>query len=138
MTEYEIADLAASSAFQLQGQVSLFQTAVTMMTDVVQQFMGLLFGFIIAAHFIGASLGKRQVYVFTTLYVSWQVWMILVIASRGYLTGKILDSFQENGDSSSLAFSITPILTVTSLCLLIAALSASIYFMWCVRNPRTE
>ena len=137
MTEYEIADLAASSAFKLQGQVSLFQTSITMMTDVVQQFMGLLFGFIIAAHFIGASLGRRQVYIFTMLYVLWQIWMISVIASRGYLARLILERLAENGDPGTDALSITPILTATSLSLLVAALSASLYYMWCVRHPRT-
>lgn len=137
MTEYEIADLAASSAFKLQGQVSLFQTSITMMTDVVQQFMGLLFGFIIAAHFIGASLGRRQVYIFTMLYVLWQIWMISVIASRGYLARLILERLAENGDPGTDALSITPILTATSLSLLVAALSASLYYMWCVRHPGT-
>jgi hypothetical protein len=71
MTEYEIADLAASSVFELQGQVSLFQTAVSMISDIVQQYMGILFGYIVAAYFIGASLGRRQVWVFTSLYVMW-------------------------------------------------------------------
>ena len=137
MTEYEIADLAASSAFKLQGQVSLFQTSITMMTDVVQQFMGLLFGFIIAAHFIGASLGRRQVYIFTMLYVLWQIWMISVIASRGYLARLILERLAENGDPGTDALSILPILTATSLSLLVAALSASLYYMWCVRHPGT-
>ena len=61
MTEYEIADLAASKAFQLQGVVSLFQTAVTMTTDIIQQYMSILFAYIIAAYFIGANLGRRQV-----------------------------------------------------------------------------
>ena len=61
MTEYEIADLAASKVFELQGGVSLFQTAISMTTDIVLQYMNILFAYIIAAYFIGANLGRRQV-----------------------------------------------------------------------------
>ena len=46
MTEYEIADLAASKAFELQGGVSLFQTQITMIADGIQQYMSILFGYI--------------------------------------------------------------------------------------------
>jgi hypothetical protein len=136
MTEYEIADLAASSVFELQGQVSLFQTAVSMMTDIVQQYMGILFGYIVAAYFIGASLGRRQVWVFTSLYVMWQIWMMGVIASRGYLAVLLLDELQDSVSSTSVPFGISSVLTTTSLALLVAALFASLYFMWSVRHPK--
>jgi hypothetical protein len=138
MTEYEIADLAASSAFKLQGQVSLFQTALTMMTDIIQQYMGMLFGYIVAAYFIGASLTKRQVWILTTLYVMWQLWMIGVIGGRGYLARLILESMQEGQGINSTVADLPIMLTTTALGLLVAALAASLYFMWCVRHPKSE
>jgi hypothetical protein len=54
-----------------------------MMTDIIQQYMAILFGYIVAAYFIGASLTGRQAWILTTLYAMWQIWMIGVIAGRG-------------------------------------------------------
>ena len=138
MTEYEIADLAASKAFQLQGVVSLFQTAVTMMTDIIQQYMSILFAYIIAAYFIGANLGRRQVWVLTTLYVLFQAWMIMAIVGRGYLLGKIVENLQELQGSPAALAGLPLVLRTTSVALLVAVLFASLYFMWSVRHPKTE
>jgi hypothetical protein len=138
MTEYEIADLAASRAFELQGGMSLFQTQVTMMTDIIQQYMGFLFAYIAAAYFIGANLGRRQVWILTTLYVMWQAWMIAAIAGRGYILEIIIERIQElQGHTTALA-GLPLVLRTTSLGLLVAALFASLYFMWSVRHPKTE
>jgi hypothetical protein len=138
MTEYEIADLAASSASKLQGAVSLLQAALTMMTDIIQQYMAILFGYIVAAYFIGASLTRRQASILTTLYAMWQIWMIGVIAGRGYLARLIMERIQDLQGASSAAAGVPLVLTTVSIILLIGALFASLYFMWCVRHPRTE
>jgi hypothetical protein len=138
MTEYEIADLAASKAFQLQGQVSLFQTAISMMTDIVLQYMNILFAYMIAAYFIGANLGRRQVWVLTTLYVLFQTWMIVAIIGRGYMAGRIMEGIIGLQHSSG-GFDRLPLaLRTTSVALLVAVLFASLYFMWSIRHPKTE
>jgi len=138
MTEYEIADLAASRAFEIQGGVSLFQTAVTMLTDLIQQYVNILFAYIIAAYFIGANLGRRQLWVLTSLYVLFQTWMIAAIAGRSYFMGLILENLQELQGSSSALVALPAVLRVTSIALLVAALFASLYFMWSTRHPKTE
>ena len=137
MTEYEIADLAASRAFEIQGQVSLFQVQIAIVADGIQQFMSILFGYIAAAYFIGANLGGRQAWVFTTLYVMWQVWMILAIGARSYLLELIAESLQEITDNSALA-GLPSAISLAALSLLLAGLFASLYFMWSVRHPKTE
>jgi hypothetical protein len=138
MTEYEIADLAASKAFQLQGGVSLFQTAISMMTDIIQQYMNILFAYIIAAYFIGANLSRRQVWVLTTLYGMFQTWMIVAIIGRGYILGRIVEDFIELQGSSEALVVLPTALRITSVALLVAVLFASLYFMWSVRHPKTE
>ena len=67
MTEYEIADLAASKAFELQGMLSLLQVQMGTNGDGIQIFMSILFGFPAAAYFIGAGLERRQILVFSAL-----------------------------------------------------------------------
>jgi hypothetical protein len=138
MTEYEIADLAASKAFQLQGGVSLFQTAISMVTDIIQQYMNILFAYIIAAYFIGANLSRRQVWVLTTLYGMFQTWMIVAIIGRGYILGRIVEDFIELQGSSEALVVLPTALRITSVALLVAVLFASLYFMWSVRHPKTE
>ena len=138
MTEYEIADLAASRVFEIQGQVSLFQVQIAIVADGIQQFMSILFGYIAAAYFIGANLGGRQAWVFTTLYVMWQVWMILAIGARSYLLELIAESLQEITDPSAALTDLPLALSLGVLSLLVAALFASLYFMWSVRHPKTE
>jgi hypothetical protein len=138
MTEYEIADLAASKAFELQGVISLFQTAISMMTDIVLQYMNILFAYMIAAYFIGPNLGRRQVWVLTTLYVLFQTWMIVVILGRGYLIGQIVEGLQELLGSSPVLEGLPFAIRTTSAVLLVAVLFASLYFMWSVRHPKTE
>jgi hypothetical protein len=138
MTEYEIADLAASKVFELQGGVSLLQAQTAMIADGVQQYMSILFGYIAAAYFIGANLGGRQAWVFTTLYVMWQVWMISAIGARSFLLRLIVEDIQETTDISAALTYVPSALSLAVLSLLVAALFASLYFMWSVRHPKTE
>ena len=138
MTEYEIADLAASKAFEFQGMISLFQTAISMMTDIVLQYMNILFAYMIAAYFIGPNLGRRQVWVLTTLYVLFQTWLIVIIIGRGYLVRKIGEALQELLGPSEVSMVLPMALTMTSVALLVAVLFASLYFMWSIRHPKTE
>jgi hypothetical protein len=138
MTEYEMADLAASKVFEIQGGISLFQTATSMLTDIVLQYMNILFAYIIAAYFIGANLGKRQVWILTTLYVLFQTWMIAVFVTRGYLSGLILEDLLELQGGSVASLAPSSAFRTIFAALLVAALFASLYFMWSVRHPKAE
>jgi hypothetical protein len=139
MTEYEIADLAASKAFEVQSAVSLIQTQLTMMTDIIQQYMSLLFAYIVAAHFFGANLSRRQMWIFTTLYVVWQAWMTAAFVGRARLMMLLIEAFQEIQDATSPSGGGSfLIMRAIVLGLLVASLFASLYFMWTVRHPKTE
>jgi hypothetical protein len=71
-----------------------------MIADGIQQYMSILFGYIVAAYFIGENLGRRQVWIFTTLYVMWQAWLIAAIGGRSYLLQLIAKDLQEATDNS--------------------------------------
>jgi len=139
MTEYEIADLAASKAFQLQGAVSLLQVQIGTISDAIQQFMYALFAFLAAAYFVGGSLNRRQVWIFTGLYTLWQMWTLATLVTRSYMILLIAEEVEQAANSSSTFLAKMPYaLSSTSLFLLIIALIASIYFMWSIRHPKTE
>ena len=139
MTEYEIADLAASKAFEIQGQVSLFQVQLATIGDAIQQFMYALFAFLVAAYFVGASLNRRQVWVLIGIYTLWQIWTLSIVAGRSYLLNLISEDLAKLLDSPSPLLAKLPwVLSSTSLFLLTIALIASIYFMWSVKHPENE
>jgi len=139
MTEYEIADLAASKAFEIQGSVSLFQVQIASIGDAIQQFMYALFAFLVAAYFVGAGLNRRQTWIFTGVYTMWQIWTLSVVASRSYLLNEISGGLAQLVDSPKPLLAYLPwVLSITSLFLLTIALIASIYFMWSVKHPENE
>lgn len=142
MTEYEIADLAFSEAMQIQGYWQMFQGIVDSMGDITQQFMTVLFAFIAAAYFVGTDLTKRQAMIFTTLYTLWQLWTIMVHTVRGVGLRETLAVVPRetaiNETARQIQTVMPQVIGVTSFLLLMAALAASLYFMWDIRHPKTE
>ena len=139
MTEYEIADLAASKAFHLQGTVSLLQVQIGTISDAIQQFMYALFAFLAAAYFVGGSLNRRQVWIFTGIYTLWQIWTLAALVTRSYMILLIAEELKQAANSSPKFLAEMPLaLSSTSLFLLIIALISSIYFMWSIRHPAPE
>ena len=63
MTEYEIADLAISKGAYIQDITANFQSMIDSQGSITQQFMTVLFAYLAAAYFIGATLSKRQVWI---------------------------------------------------------------------------
>ena len=137
MTEYEIADLALSREFYLQDLVSLMFTVLSSRGDLAQQFMTVLFAYITAAYFIGARLDRRQMWIFSTLYVFWQCWTLTALYIRNTTIRGLFDEYHSLADENeSGAELILTTLQAGSLTLLIAALLASLLFMWSVRHPK--
>ena len=139
MTEYEIADLAASKAFELQGAVSLFQGQATTVGETIQQFMYALFAFLVAAYFVGAGLNRRQTWVFTGIYTLWQIYTMSVLAARSFFFIKLSENLEKLLDPPEPVLVWLPwVLGSASLLILTIALIASLYFMWSVKHPKTE
>ena len=139
MTEYEIADLAASKAFEFQGAVSLLQVQSTTVGEATQQFMYALFAFLVATYFVGAGLNRRQTWVFTGIYILWQIHTISILVTRSLLLINISEGLTKLVDPPPPLLGWLPwVLSSTSLFLLTIALVASIYFMWSTRHSKTE
>jgi hypothetical protein len=104
--------------------------------------MTVLFAYLAAANFIGEKLTRRQVIIFTSLYAVWQSWVILMHTMRGFGVRITMDRLREVGYISEAGKEITAIMpqvvVVTQFTLLTVALAASLYFMWDVRQPKTE
>ena len=81
--------------------------------------------------------GAPDVEAFTAT-VMWQVWMISAVGARSYLLWVIVEGFQESGDISAALAGLPSALSLAALSLLVAALFASLYFMWNVRHPKIE
>lgn len=139
MTEYEIADLALSKAFQAQGLGELYQGQLDSVLELIQQFMYVLFGFLAAAYFIGSNLSRKQVVIFTALYTVWQVWTIIVHSIRRYSAQVTLEKLRELGvveNANGMADFMPSLSGYTQLFLLCAALIASLYFIWDIRHSK--
>ena len=82
MTEYEIADLAFSQQFEIQGLGDGMMTMLALIADAITQYMSVLFGYIATAYFVGAKLTRTQLWIFSVLYVFWQLLTISMIGFR--------------------------------------------------------
>jgi hypothetical protein len=139
MTEYEIADLALSKAMQLQGAVSQIQVQMGIVSDGIQLFMAVLFGFLAAAYFIGAQLERLQALIFSGLYLLWQIWTLAAISTRGVVMLELVAKVAElRGSSEVWSANVPQSLVVGLMLILPGALCASLYFMWSVRHPKKE
>jgi hypothetical protein len=139
MTEYEIADLAASKIANLIGLGSMIQVQVASIAEAIQQFMTILFGYLAAAYFVGAKLDRRQAWILTSLYILWQLWTISSLATRGVFLGLVQERFVELLGATTTVLGQAPLYLRTGvLFLAVAALLASLYFMWSVRHPQRE
>jgi hypothetical protein len=142
MTEYEIADLAISNQAYIIDMAASFQEQIASRDALTQQFMTVLFAYLAAAYFIGATLSRKQAWIFSVLYFVWQAWTIIMHSVRGVgvrITMEKLKELVDFGAQGTALSDIMPqIISITQFTLLTAALAASLYFMWDVRHKKTE
>jgi hypothetical protein len=103
-------------------------------SNTLEYFGTLLFGYLMAAYFIGAKLTRVQVGIFTTLYLFWVVRLgvvlnIVLISSR-------ITIGEMRKISPDLLLAIPSIWGPYAILTLLTL--ASLYFMWSVRHPKTE
>jgi hypothetical protein len=142
MTEYELADLAISRQLEINEVASNFQAIIDARGALTQQFMTVLFAYLAAAHFIGASLNRKQVWIFSTLYFLWQSWTILVFLTRDFAARVTLQRLLELNESSSEVLALTEfmpkMIAIAQPTLMLVALAVSLYFMWDERSSKRE
>jgi hypothetical protein len=140
MTEYEIADLAISKGLEIQELTANYQAMLDSRGTLTQQFMTVLFAYLAAAHFIGATLNRKQAWIFSILYFVWQAWTIILHSVRDLSVRITFDALLELADfrtqGSGLPDFMPQVISITQFTLLVAALAASLYFMWDVRHKK--
>jgi hypothetical protein len=138
MTEYEIADLALSTQEVIQQQVGLVLETASLALTSLSVYFTLIFGYLIVAYFIGASLTRVQNAILTLLYVS-----IVILNRIAFLgiqqAGKVLHlGLMELSPDATQAALFTDSGIVISTVVFAASIIASLYFMWRVRHPKAE
>jgi len=87
-----------------------------------------------AAYLVGKDLSSRQAWIFTGLYVLWQLWTIVVVAIRGAAVFGIAARWSEvSGKELPMLFRVSDVVIPCAVVLLLGALAASLYFMWTTR-----
>ncbi len=134
MTEYEIADLAVSTQAIFWEQMQAAGSLIDRINQYIQYFTALLFGYLIAAYFIGAQLTRIQLAILNVLYLLWQARIVVLIRATE-INGKfILDEMRKFSPDFNLEIpSLLPTFAILALCII-----ASLYFMWSIRHPKKE
>jgi len=140
MDEYELAELALMEkayVIQLeelaQGYISIIQTEANIL-------LGMIFGYLLTAHFIGTKLSKAQVIILNGLY------MFTVLSSLAVYQGHFSSLMftverviaEKGRDASDIPITGTPGGELTVVIAYILMIIASLYFMWTVRHPDNE
>ena len=132
MTEYEIADLALSTQAILWQQLQMAQGMADRISNFVQSFSNLLFGYLIVAYFVGAQLTKVQAGILTTLYLFWLVRLVFAFNLISTFAQTTLDEMKNiSPDFSPVIPSVWGMYSLL-LCLTLG----SLYFMWTIRHPK--
>jgi hypothetical protein len=142
MTEYELADLAYSKQAEIHGLSNLLLSMLALIADNITHYMTVLFGYIAAAYFVGRDLKKTQLWVFSGLYIFWQLWTIALLVVRGAgvrLTNDRLEELMLGAPrQGDIPTGVDSWIGGSMVLALLAALAASLYFMWSVRHPKAE
>lgn len=129
MTEFEMAEAVRS-------QIAITQTQVDLACGMLDTFVSYLFAYLIAAYFIGEKLTRVQTWVVTLLY------LYVVVLNRLGAYQAFNDLGKLHAELAMLAPDKAQELPVTATLYAIqtfsvAAVIASLYFMWSMRHPKT-
>lgn len=133
MTEYEIADLAISNQAIFWEQSQTMASIVELIQGAVDRIAALLFGYLTVAYLVGAKLNKAQVWIFTLLYLAWQLRLVFIMSKFFERMEAVNLAMTENGSGAPLEFSWVS-QALPTLGLMVVCILASVYFMWSVRS----
>jgi hypothetical protein len=127
MTEYELTSLAYAATEALQTEETTFLT--------------ILFGYLMAAHFLGARLPKTQLIVFNSMYLV----TILGLIFNMWLQWEGVYNWMNS--ATAVASNQTIVIEgaasgeahiYSAICIYILLVLASLWFMWNVRRAKSE
>lgn len=138
MTEFELAQLEFMQAERNANLLELVLTQGNLIQSDATQFTTLLFGYLLVAYFIGASLTRTQIVILNTLYVASIGATIFQMTTGAFTALGFLNKFLEVSGNSGETTPIDPKYIGFGLALNLALIATSLYFMWSVRHPKTE
>ena len=118
MTEYEITSLGYVASQVLQAEEGTFFTV--------------LFGYLLAAHFLGDKISNRQLLIFNGMYLATILGLVFNMWLQWNEIYKWVQLAQDAPIGATQPHIIGAMLVYVSLVL------GSLYFMWTVRYPKTE
>jgi hypothetical protein len=138
MTEYEIADLALSTQEGIRQQIGLVQEQGSLAISSLSVYFSLIFGYLLAAYFVGANLTRAQNVILTLLYLS-----TLFLNRSAFLSIQlggqdIIMGLMELYPDARPIFLLSDAGIVFNIAVSAALIVATLYFMWSVRHPKTE
>jgi hypothetical protein len=122
MTEFEFYSLAYESTQALQTEETTFLT--------------ILFGYLLASHFLGAKVSRVQVTVFNAIYLVlasgliFNMWIHWAGTAHWLREAASKNPFEASTDGD--------IHMVVATAVYISLVIVSLYFMWTIRHPKTE
>ncbi|MEH6584827.1 MAG: hypothetical protein V7754_23100 [Halioglobus sp.] len=121
----------------IQGWIALMQNQGSLVNGDTTVLFTLLFGYLLAAHFVGRNLSKPESLIFTSLYI------VTFLITLGNLASNVVASIRMQGELISVCpeCEVSPLISMQALVLIalvdLAMLIASLYFMWSIRNRKT-
>ena len=116
MTEYEIISLGYTAGQMIQAEEGTFFTV--------------LFGYLLAAHFLGDKLSVRQLLIFNGMYLATILGLVFNMWIQWNETYKWIEMAQDAHTAIAQPHIVGAMLIYVSLVL------ASLYFMWTVRHSK--
>jgi small-conductance mechanosensitive channel len=147
MTEFEEMTIELMQSERIGNVLSLLQGQSELIANDATNFSTILFGYLIAAYFIGAQLTRPQVTILNVLYLATVISTLAIMAAdfaglMGYWGSA--NRYMEELERSAVT-NDTSIVTVLSgeffllgMVINTALVIASLYFMWSIRHPKTE
>jgi hypothetical protein len=118
--------------------IALLQTQGQSINLDTTTMFAILSGCLLVAYFVGKELPTKQVLILSSLYI------VGIFATLANLLGNALSAVAINGALLRVCpeCETSPLTSVEGVALVmvvnVAMVSASLYFMWSIRNPKTE
>ena len=139
MTTFEEATLALMEMERFRGMVDLIFTSSDLIATDIASFTTLLFGYLLAAYFIGSQLSTLQVSIFNLLYIAAASYNLLMLSGHVSILRVQMDRLREAfPDTAYTPITLKPEFLISGAVVICALIIASLYFMWSIRHHKTE
>jgi hypothetical protein len=138
MTEFERATLELMEFEKLTGIVEAISYSSELVFESVEFGFTIIFGYLIAAYYIGAKLTRIQVWIFNTFYLALMISNQIALRASYKSMLVWFDRLESDFSDAYRPFTATEEFYATIPFLGVAFVTGSLYFMWSIRNHNIE